>query len=366
MVHSGGRNDRTPNPYMGRTLGLGALVLAVGTFLYMPVVICLLFGGVVFGVFLNVASQNLAQWGRVPRRAALMLIVAGTLMLIGALLLVTVPGVIDQLQELLRNLPSYLRQDIKKLRGIDTDSAVFNELADQLARAANQLPEDLIGRGMQLFSRAAGILSNTLGALAVLLTVFVVAVYLALEPEMYVRGVLFLLPDHWHASARRIMTDTSRALAWWFLGQLFSVFLLFIVTSLGLWLIGVPFALMFGVFTGLMTFIPNVGPVIAAVPTLLVALTQGVPETGATLVLLIVLQNLEGLFITPSIHRRIIHMPPALVLASMLILGQLVGVIGMFIAMPLVVVILTMAQGIKTEWQVVEGLASEPNEVKEW
>lgn len=326
----------------------------MGTFLYMPVVVCLLFGGVVFGVFLNVASQHMAQWLRVPRRGTLLLIVAGALMLIGVLLVAMVPEVFSQLQELVQRFPTYRRQVVEELRGIDPDSALLNELADQLAQATTQLPENLTDRAMQLLSGAAGLLSTTLGALAVLLIVFSVAVYLAWEPEMYVRGILFLLPEHWHASARRIMRDTSRALAWWFMGQSVSVFLLFALTALGLWLIGVPFALMFGVLTGLMAFVPNLGPVIAAVPTLLLALAQGFPEMWATLGLLVFLQNLEGFFITPNIHRRLIQLPPALVLATMLILGTLVGVIGLFVAMPLVVAILAIAQGLKLEWRLME------------
>lgn len=339
---------------MNRPFVLAALALAVVTVIYMPVVLSLLFVGVVFGIFLSDASQNLGRWLHIPRKAALTLVVVAMVLLAGGLLALMVPRVAGQLQQLMENLPGYLRQASDTLRALDRGWLPLNELADQLMGTASRLPEGLVGESTRLFSEVAGILSSGLGALGVLLIVFAVAVYIAVEPGMYQRGILFLLPDRWHPGAQRVMAQTARTVGWWFVGQAISIVLLFTAMTLGLWLIGVPFALVFGAFTGLMTFIPSLGPVFAAVPTLLVALTQGVPEMVATLVLVIVLQNLEGLFITPNIHRRIIDLPPALVLASVLVLGNMVGMIGLFVAMPLVVVAQSLAQGIKAEWRALE------------
>ncbi|MFB6260181.1 MAG: AI-2E family transporter [Thiohalorhabdaceae bacterium] len=266
---------------------------------------------------------------------------------------------VAQLQQLMEGFPGFLRQASDTLRDLDREWLPLNELASQLMDTATRLPEGLVGESERLFSEVAGILSSGLGALGVLLIVFAVAVYIAVEPGMYQRGVLPLLPDRWHPGAQRVMAETARTVGWWFVGQAISIVILFTAMTLGLWLIGVPFALVFGAFTGLMTFIPSLGPVIAGVPTLIVALTQGLPEMLATLVLIIVLQNLEGLFITPNIHRRIIALPPALVLASVLVLGNMVGMVGLFVAMPLVVVGQSLAQGIKAEWRALEAGTSE-------
>ncbi|MEF8792233.1 AI-2E family transporter [Thiohalorhabdus sp.] len=344
---------------MKQPIVLGLLALAVITIIFMPVVLSLLFVGVVFGVFLTDASRNVSHWLGLPRKAALTLVVLALLVLAGGLLALMVPRVAGQLQDLMANLPAYLRQASATLRSMDREWLPLREMAERLTDTAADLPAGLVGESERLFSEVAGILSSGLGALGVLLIVFAVAVYIAVEPGMYQRGILFLLPDRWHPGARRVMAETARTVGWWFVGQAISIIILFTAMTLGLWLIGVPFALVFGAFTGLMTFIPSLGPVIAGVPTLIVALTQGMPEMLVTLGLVIVLQNLEGLFITPNIHRRIIALPPALVLASVLVLGNMVGMIGLFVAMPLVVVGQSLAQGIKAEWRALEKAPSQ-------
>ena len=116
------------------------------------------------------------------------------------------------------------------------------------------------------------------------------------------------------------MNEMSMTIQWWIAGQLCSMLLLGILASLGLWLLGVPYALMLGALTAFMTFIPNLGPILAAVPILLIALTVDVDTAIYTAIFYTILQCIEGYFITPMIHRRAINVPPVLIITIQFLL----------------------------------------------
>jgi predicted PurR-regulated permease PerM len=135
---------------------------------------------------------------------------------------------------------------------------------------------------------------------------------------------------------REVFKQAYDVLKGWFLGQLLSMSILGLLMTTGLWLLDVPLALTLGVFTAIMTFIPNFGPLIAGIPTVLLALSAS-PMTGFyTLIWVFIVQNMEGTFITPMVHRNIISLPPALIISTQILLASVYGFIGLVVAMPLV------------------------------
>lgn len=145
------------------------------------------------------------------------------------------------------------------------------------------------------------------------------------------------------------MDETALTIQWWLVGQLISMLILGTITTLGLWLMGMPYSLVLGIFTAFMTFIPNLGPILAGVPTLLVALTVSPAMAFYVAIFYIIIQSIEGYFITPMIHREAINVPPVLIITIQFLLYYLIGIIGVFVAMPLVACVMILIQRVYVE-----------------
>ena len=179
-------------------------------------------------------------------------------------------------------------------------------------------------------------LSYSAAIAAALVLILVISIYIAAEPKLYSEGFIRLFPKNQRKKVVEIMNEMSMTIQWWIAGQLCSMLLLGVLASLGLWLLGVPYALMLGALTAFMTFIPNLGPILAAVPILLIALTVDVDTAIYTAIFYTILQCIEGYFITPMIHRRAINVPPVLIITIQFLLFYLVGFLGVLLAMPLI------------------------------
>jgi predicted PurR-regulated permease PerM len=112
----------------------------------------------------------------------------------------------------------------------------------------------------------------------------------------------------------------------------------------GLSLLGMPFALTLAFLAFLLEFIPIVGPFLSSVPGILIAFTQGWTQVVAVTLFYLVVQQLEGNLITPLIQHRIVHLPPALTLISVLIMGTFFGFVGLLVATPLLAVVMVLVK----------------------
>jgi predicted PurR-regulated permease PerM len=182
------------------------------------------------------------------------------------------------------------------------------------------------------------------GGVADALLAIVGGVYLAAQPRLYRRGLLKLMPRERRELVDEALRDTGRALKLWLGGQLVSMIVVGLVVGLGLWAIGVPSALTLGLLAGVLEFVPIVGPVIAAIPAILLALAQG-PEVALwTLGLYLVVQQVEGNLLQPLIQQHAVRMPAAVLLFALLVAGILFGLTGVVLAAPLAVATLVMVK----------------------
>lgn len=332
-----------------RMLAVVGLVLAVAAAaIWVLPVLCLIFAGVILGIFLSAAADFVSGRLHVPRAPALAIILLLLLAGILTVILVIGPQVVEQTGELARRVPQLWHASEAAIRQSEIGVQVLDLLREALGDPAS-LPDvsSIITESTQMVRRLTGIFSGVVGTVFSVIIMVAMAAYIAFEPSLYRQGILFVTPDHRRGMVNYMMDRVAIVVSWWFVGQSLSMLVLGSFMTLGLWIIGVPFALLFGLFTAMMTFIPNLGPVIAAIPVLLMALTQSLEQTLFTLLLIVILQNIEGFLLTPMVHRRIIALPPALVLAALLILGSLVGIIGALIAMPLVATIIAAFEAAK-------------------
>jgi predicted PurR-regulated permease PerM len=171
------------------------------------------------------------------------------------------------------------------------------------------------------------------------------AVFLALQPKVYRAGLVMLVPKTGRARAHEVLDCISSTLVKWVLGRLVSMSFVGVLTWLGLTLMGMPMGAVLGLFAGLVTFIPNIGPVVAMVPAVLLAFVHGGPQEALYVVgLYLVVQTLESSAVSPVVQQRLISMPPALILTGQLVIGSFTGLLGLTLATPIIAIIVVLVK----------------------
>jgi predicted PurR-regulated permease PerM len=198
-----------------------------------------------------------------------------------------------------------------------------------------------VASGSNFISGAAKLVaSSTLDLLGALVVIVAVAFYFAIDPSLYLDGIVYLLPVWYRERGRMILLEAGAAVQGWLLGQLIDMLVVGFLVGGGLALLGVPLALVLGVIAGLFTFVPYFGTIISAVPALMVGLTGGPRQMLWVLALFVVAHGIEGYVVAPLVQRRTVHLPPALTLIAMVVLTAVIGISGVLIATPLVAVLL--------------------------
>ena len=185
----------------------------------------------------------------------------------------------------------------------------------------------------------ANVGAGVASVISYLVVIVIATIYAVARPEPLVNGFVALFPAGRRQEVRRILRELYETVQRWFVGQLASMLLIGVLSTVALYLIGVPFALLLGIFSGLISFIPFVGPLISVIPPLLLALI-GTPIDALWVVLAYAaIQTIESYLIQPLIMSRAVSLHPAVVMFALLIMGTLFGFVGVLIAVPLVAAI---------------------------
>jgi len=316
---------------------LAALVLATaGLFTTSVSVLLLVYAGLLFGVFLNGISRWVAD--RSPLSYLVSYLSVTGLMFVGAAAGLFYLGaqVGRRADELSAQLQAGVQQLGNTLSQYEWANQLVPESMDWQAFSVEKAPAIL----PSLFS---GLQWATWGMTGGLVILFV-GLYAAYNPDLYRDGLVKLFPKDRRQRTDEVLDYLNAALARWILGRFFSMAIVGVMTAIGLWILGVPLPITLGVVAALLTFIPNVGPILAAVPQSLLALNVS-PQTALyVLGLNLVLQGIESYLITPMIQRHEVTLPPILTIAAQLLMGVLFGIIGIMMAAPLVVVALVLVQ----------------------
>lgn len=322
---------RQPPPGLSGRHLLGALALVVAGLLAWELrwVLMVLFGSVTVAVALDVPTSALMRRWRLGRPLALLLVL---LLLLGvgvALAQVLLPELLEQVGELGQLIPAVierlasLSQAVAWLPDLNTDSPVLASW------------EQLEPIGRQVLGLAGGAASTSVQ----LLLMALVAVLLALDPTSHRQLLLGLTPRVWRRSMGRLLDDCRAALGGWLAGMTLSATTVFLLTWAGLSLLRVPLALLSGLVCGLLTFVPTIGPTAATLLPLAVALLVSPAKVVQVLVLRLILQNGEAFLLTPLLLRHTVNLLPTVALMAQLSLAALLGLPGLLLALPLVVVL---------------------------
>ena len=292
-------------------------------------VLLVLFGAVVLAVALDVLIHQLQKRCRLKRPQALLTVLI-TLVLAGVVLgQLLLPELITQVQQLGQDLP----QLINKLSGWLAEDPRLASLNQAVSPGLN--PDNLQSLGRQLLGVAGGAANSLVQVMLAML----LGILLALDPASHRQMVLAITPRPARQRMLDLLDESRQALGGWLSGMTLSATSVFLLTWGGLAVLQAPLPLLSGLVCGLLTFIPTIGPTAATVLPAGLALLQSPQLLVSVLVFRLVLQNLEAFLLTPLLLRKTVNLLPTVALMAQLSLGALLGLPGVLLALPLVVVL---------------------------
>lgn len=307
---------------------VAVVLLALIVFKARYALLMILFAGIV-GVLLDAAAMPFRQhlgWKRKPALAAGTVLVAAVL---AAAVLLIGTQLSQQLLQLWTEIPGALERGAEQF-GIEPGS---------LIREGGYLSSWLTSDALP---NLAGLGLDALGLALTVLVIVSAGVFLAAAPETYRTGVLHLVPRHHRDEAGEAIDTAVVALRKWLLAQSTAMLIVGVLTALAAMLLGLPAPLAIGLLAGLMEFVPMIGAFIAAVPALLLALSESVTLLLMTAGAFVAIQQLEGNLITPMVQQKAASVPPVVVLFAVLVGGMLLGPAGAFAATPLAVLTISL------------------------
>ena len=287
---------------------------------YLFDVILIAFGAVVLAMLLRLGAAPLVRRLSVPEPIAL--IVSGLIILfvIGGTGYLFGTRLAGQLQDVMQRVSDASTGIRQMLESSDFGKLIMNHLS---------------GENFSL----SGVLKVSTTFLEAVIIMLISGVYLGAQPHLYRRGLIHLFPRSKHARAAEIVDGVGEALRLWLLGQLIEMILIGVLAALAMWAIGVPSPFALGLIAGVGEFIPYLGPILAAIPAVLVALTKSPEATLWTIFAYLVIHQIEGQIVAPIIQRHMVAIPPAVMLLGIVAITYLFGAIAIIFAAPICVVV---------------------------
>lgn len=321
--------------------GLGVLAAAIFSlllllFLYsIAEVLLLFFIGVLLSLYLGGITDMLQARLSVPRGPGLAISVLLTVAAVVGIVLLLIPPVTEQIQQLVTTLPAQIAEWETQLNDLGRRNHALGQLLNSVGGANGSYAGALLQEIGGYFKGLVPYVFGGIHAVVSVFGIFVMGIYLALRPAMYREGFILLAPPVHRELVRDILSDLGRALRAYIVGQLLAMTILGLLTWVGLIILGVPYALAFGVFTGAAVIVPFFGSLFATMlPAMIVLGTGGIVKCLLVVALGVVVHLIEGNIVGPMIMERQVQLPPVLTILSVLIMGHLLGMVGLLVAVP--------------------------------
>ncbi|WP_074987929.1 AI-2E family transporter [Rufibacter ruber] len=298
-------------------------------------VLLVFFAAVLFGILLHGLSSFLQRHTKVPYKWSLGIV---CLLLAGAvvgLFMYLGPSLSEQSEQLGKALPEAYDKLKQQIAALPYGQQLLKQIPP---------PEQMLKGQGSVMRNAFSFFSTTFGALANMLIVLVIGIYLATSPRETANALVRLVPKPRRPRTREVLHVLRYTLWGWLKGTLLAMAVIGILTAVGLSIIGIPLSLLLGVFAGLLEFIPNIGPFIAGAPAVLLALVQDPTKALTVVLFFIALQSLEGYVLTPLVQKKIIDLPPILTIMGQVLLGLIAGMWGLLLAVPMVAVVMVLVK----------------------
>lgn len=323
------------------------VLLFVLLLLYAAEIFLVVFAGILVAILFCGLSEWIHKKTDISEKWSLAISLLGPFLLICTVAWFIAPEVSKQAGEMSERLPKAVAELKQQLQQYDW--------VNRLMARQDQLREALPS-GSKAVDFAGKFFSSTFGALGNFIIVLAVGIFLAVNPKMYFDGLVRLVPLQRRTRTREVLEATRSTLASWLAAKLTAMLVIGVLTTIGLWLIGVDLALVLGIIAALLSFVPNFGPIIALVPAVLIALVGGIDQVLYVTGLYIAIQTVESYILTPLLQQHMVDLPPALTIGTQVLIGFLTGALGVILATPL-----TAAAVVITKMWYVEDLLGDRN-----
>jgi len=327
----------------GQWITFVCLMICLYIFWQIRDIALLTFAAIICGIVLNRMVRFLQRW-TASRKIAVAVSVGMMSLVVGIFTVIIVPPFSQQLRELIDLAPQVTNQLQQWLQGLENIGPISLENFHAVDSISNQLRnfnwEMVVNRFFTLFS-------NTLSLTLNLLLVIVITIMMLLNPPPYRRLFVKVFPASIRRQVDHVLDECEEAIAGWFIGILFNMGVIALLSTVGLWILGVPLALASGLLAGLLAFIPNMGPVLSVIPPAAIALLDAPWKAIAVVVLYIIIQQLESNLLTPLVMKKQVSLLPAVTLLSQVVFAVFFGFLGLLLALPLT---LTIQQWLDEFW----------------
>lgn len=301
-----------------------AIAVVLVWFLAQPLL--LIVAGLVFATLLDGGTRLLGRFLPIPRGLRLLIIVLLILASITGIVLLAGFEIAAQAEQLRDTLNRQYANFVRWLSemGMRTEGEVLTDVVRQVLGSVGSLTSAL---------------GSAVSGIAMLLLVMVIGLFIAIDPNIYDRGVQWMLPRGTRPEFRKMSSSMTFTLRRLLAGRVLGMILEGVLTWILLSIFGVPMALLLGILAGLLAFIPNIGAFITGVLMVAVGLSAG-PETGLyAFIIYVVVQGFDGYFVVPMVAKQTVDLPPALTLSSQIIFAALFGILGLALADPILAMI---------------------------
>jgi len=344
-------------------IGVVAFTTLVVFTWYFAATLFLIFAGILLGVALNAMTEILGRVVRLTHSLRLTIVclalagvLSGVIFLGGATIAEQATALSGTIKSQLVNVKAFLDRN-----GIDTSYFdLANPASQTAAPGGSETPASptrrslpsagaLASSGGAIVSQTFKLLLGTVSAVGNLFIVLFLGLAFAAQPSVYRNGLLYMAPARHRAQAAVIIDRIGETLERWLIAQMITMAAVFVVTWIGLTIIGVDSSFILGVQAGLLAFIPTVGALIGGLIVVLASLASGWVAAASALVLFLCIHAMESYLLTPMLQRQALEIPPATLFAFQILLGVVFGIWGITLALPLIAVVKVLIDHFKAD-----------------
>ena len=283
---------------------------------------------IIFAIPLAAAADRLERY-KLPRAVGALFALLGGVTILALVIYLLIPTFVDQSEEFANDVPRIvvdLEETYADVAG--EDPGEVGDRVQEFVERYTENPQRLIGPITEIGLNVAGIL-------AALVLILITAYYMAVRPGPLVDGLVSLFPPPRRDHARHVLDRVRTSWVGWMEGVAIDMLITFVLLYLGLTIIGLDFAIFFAVLSALLVVVPYFGAIAGAIPPVLFALTDSPGKALITLVVYVLVQQLESNVTIPVVMAQRTRMHPAMIAIGVVVVGQLFGFVGLFVAVPI-------------------------------
>ncbi len=308
--------------------GIMRLIVVFALFLvvyFLRDILFILFISILLALIIDPAVDSIEK-KKIPRVIAAFMLFSFMFLVLGSLIYIIATPLAKELSELALRIPNYLGSSI-----FLNDKSILN------TEISGPLQSVLLEASSYFKNIASGLFSgifNILGGFVSAILILVITFYLIIEENGVVNFVKQTVPQNLQPRSLRIIKKVQTKLGRWFVGQLALGFIVGTMSLIGLYLLGVPYSLVLAIIAGILELIPYIGPILSAIPAIIIALTVSPELAFLTLILYFLIQQFENYLIVPKVMEKSVNLHPIVIIVVVIMGQKIAGVTGAIIAVP--------------------------------